>query len=85
MKRIRTKEIILYVLGILFCKVEIADCYPLIPAYFTALYISMESRWLTLGACFVGMACFLPVTPAYQIRSGNGGNYPDHPSDRMGR
>lgn len=62
MKRIRTKEIILYVLGILFCKVEIADCYPLIPAYFTALYISMESRWLTLGACFVGMACFLPVT-----------------------
>ena len=62
MKRIRTKEIILYVLGILFCKVEIADCYPLIPAYFTALYISMESRWLTLGACFVGMASFLPVT-----------------------
>lgn len=51
--------------------------------FYGTLY-SMESRWLTLGACFVdGM--FPAGDTAYQIRSGNGGNYPDHPSDRMGR
>ena len=82
MKRIRTKEIILYVLGILFCKVEIADCYPLIPAYFTALY---GKPLADARGVFCGNGMFPAGDTAYQIRSGNGGNYPDHPSDRMGR
>lgn len=34
---------------------------------------------------FCGNGMFPAGDTAYQIRSGNGGNYPDHPSDRMGR
>lgn len=62
MKRIKTKEMILYVLAILCCKVSIADCYPFIAAYFTVLYLEMDRRLLTLAACYIGMAFFLPIT-----------------------
>ncbi len=61
MKRIRTKEMILYVLGVLVCKVGVADIYPFITAYFTILYLEMDRRLLTFAACYLGMAIFLPV------------------------
>lgn len=61
MKRIKTKEMILYVIGILVCKVGIADCYPLITAVFTILYLEMDRRLLTFAAVYLGMAIFLPV------------------------
>ena len=62
MKRIRTKEIILYIIAMLLCKVSIAECYPFIVAYFTILYLELDKRWLTLVAVYLGMALFLPVT-----------------------
>ncbi|MCI8327674.1 MAG: SpoIIE family protein phosphatase [Lachnospiraceae bacterium] len=62
MKRIRTKEMILYVLGVLLCKVGIADCYPFITAYFTILYLEMDRKIMAFVTCYIGMVIFLPVT-----------------------
>lgn len=61
MKRIKTKEMILYVIAVLLCRVNIADCYPFITAYFAILYLEMDRRIVTLAACYLGMAVFLPV------------------------
>ena len=55
MKRLKTKQIITYFVGMLICRVSFAGCYPIIPAYFAAVYLQDQGRaaftfFLYLGA-----------------------------------
>ena len=44
MKRLKTKQIITYFVGMLICRVSFAGCYPIIPAYFAAVYLQDQGR-----------------------------------------
>lgn len=62
MKRIKTKEMMIYLIGLAMCNVNIAGCYPIVLSYFTAMYMEMNKRLLTLVLTYLGMVIFLPVT-----------------------
>ncbi len=62
MKRQTTKQIVLSLLGLVMCKVTFAGCFPMIPAYFAAVYLEGTGRTLLTILMFVGMAVFLPMT-----------------------
>lgn len=49
-------------LGSLLCGVGVLGAYPLIPAYFAALYLEQANGIMVLGCMCVGMAAFLPLT-----------------------
>lgn len=55
------RKIFLGVVGGLLCKCAIAGCYPLVPAYFAALYLEGAKGWLVFGAFFAGMLVFIPL------------------------
>lgn len=62
MKRLKTKQIFTYLLGVLVCKISFAGCYPIIPAYFAAVYLQDSGRALFTIFAYLGMMIFLPVT-----------------------
>lgn len=62
MKKTGPKQIMLGVLGSAMCSVSIMGCYPLIPAYFAALYLENVSGIMLMGFMYIGMVFFMPVT-----------------------
>lgn len=61
MNKSKWKELVLYVLAIVAAKIEFAGCYPLIPAFFAAVYMEEVNRTLLLVFSIFGMALFIPV------------------------
>lgn len=62
MKKKRMRQMILSGISGLMCGIHIMDCYPLVPAYFTALYLAgVKVGWI-LAATYVGMLFFMPFT-----------------------
>lgn len=64
MKRLSVKQVILYVGGILACQLSWMGCFPLIPAYFTAVCLEDAARGVLSAAMFAGIVLFVPVTAA---------------------
>lgn len=62
MNRIGTKRAVMCIVGIAACKLELAGCFPFIPAFFTAAYLEPGGRaWVALSM-LCGMAFILPMT-----------------------
>ncbi|MDE7313505.1 MAG: SpoIIE family protein phosphatase [Eubacterium sp.] len=64
MKRLNVKQVILYVGGILMCQMSWMGCYPLIPAFFTAVCLEDAARAALSTAMFLGIVLFVPLTAA---------------------
>ena len=62
MKKTGWKQLVLSVLGALFCKISVMGCYPLVPAFFAAVYLEEQGRWLLSMGMLTGMVAFLPIT-----------------------
>lgn len=62
MKRLTTKQVMTSLLGLVMCKLTFVGCYPLIPAYFAAVYLEGSGRAMLTISMFLGMAVFLPIT-----------------------
>lgn len=61
MKKNRIRQMIISILGGLFCNVQVMECYPLVPAFFAAAYIEeVKLGWLFVGT-YVGMLLFMPT------------------------
>ena len=52
------------ILGSLACGVSVMGCYPLVPAYFTALYLEQVNGVVLLAFMYIGMTLFMPLTAA---------------------
>lgn len=64
MKQGKIRQMITTIVGVLLCGVQIMGCYPLVPAYFAALYLEeVKGIWLA-GAMYIGMLYFMPLTAA---------------------
>lgn len=61
MREKKLRKIGLGVLGGLLCKCGIVGCYPLVPAYFAALYMEEVREWSAMGFFFLGMLCLIPL------------------------
>lgn len=62
MKKNGVRQMILSLMSGLVCSVHIMECYPLVPAYFAALYMAgIKVGWI-LAATYVGMIFFMPFT-----------------------
>ena len=44
------------------CSFSVMGCYPLVPAYFAALYLEQVNAFLLLGIMYIGMFLFMPIT-----------------------
>ncbi len=64
MKKADAKQMMLGVLGSLVCGGSVLGCYPLVPAYFAALYLEHVNGMVLLGFMYIGMAFFMPLTAA---------------------
>ena len=64
MKRLSVKQVILYVGGILACQMSWMGCFPLIPAYYTAVCLEDAARGMFSIAMLAGIILFVPVTAA---------------------
>ncbi len=64
MKRLSMKQIILYVGGIFACRISWMGCFPLIPAYYTAVCLEDTGRVALSAAMALGIALSVPVTAA---------------------
>ena len=62
MKKLRTKQAVICIIGVAECKLGFAGCYPFIPAYFAAAYLERGGRLLLGIGMFLGMAFMLPLT-----------------------
>lgn len=62
MKKTKIRETVLGLLGGAVCSVGIMGCYPLVPAYFAALYLENMKSMMLLGIMYIGMVCFMPTT-----------------------
>ena len=62
MKKTSIRQMILSVLGGAMCSVSVMGCYPLVPAYFAALYLEQVSVTVLLGMMYIGMFLFMPLT-----------------------
>lgn len=62
MKKTGWKQMALSIIGAMLCRIPILGCYPLVPAYFAAVYLEEQGRWLLSIGMLVGMAAFLPIT-----------------------
>lgn len=62
MKKTKVREAVLGLLGGAVCSVGVMGCYPLVPAYFAALYLENMKSMLLLGIMYIGMVCFMPAT-----------------------
>ena len=58
MKRLNVKQMVLYVGGILMCQISWMGCFPLIPAFFTAVCLEDAARLALSAAMFVGIILF---------------------------
>ena len=62
MKKNGMRQMIISVLSGAMCGIQVIECYPLVPAYFAAAYITeIKLGWLFL-ATWVGMMLFMPMT-----------------------
>lgn len=64
MKKTGIRQMILSVVGGAMCSVSVMGCYPLVPAYFAALYLEQVSTPLLLGIMYIGIFLFMPLTAA---------------------
>lgn len=64
MKKTGARQMILSIAGGLMCSVSVMGCYPLVPAYFAALYLEQVSAPLLIGIMYIGMLLFMPITAA---------------------
>lgn len=64
MKRLSVKQAILYIGGILVCQISWMGCFPLVPAYFTAICLEDAMRGLFSLAMLAGIVLFVPLTAA---------------------
>lgn len=55
------RKLLFGILGGLICKCGVTGCYPLVPAYFAALYLEEIKGWLVMGPFFFGMLFFIPL------------------------
>lgn len=62
MKKIGARQMILSMVGGALCSVSVMGCYPLVPAYFAALYLEQVNTGLLLGVMYIGMLLFMPAT-----------------------
>lgn len=62
MKKTGWKQLALSVAGALLCKISVMGCYPLVPAFFAAVYLEEQGRWLLSVGMMTGMVAFLPIT-----------------------
>lgn len=62
MKKTGTRQMILSALGGAMCCISVMGCYPLVPAYFAALYLEQVNGFLLLGIMYIGMFLFMPIT-----------------------
>lgn len=62
MKKMGPKQMVLGALGSVMCSVSVMGCYPLIPAYFAALYLEHISGVMLMGFMYIGMVLFMPIT-----------------------
>lgn len=62
MKKTGIRETVLCMMGCAACGVNIMGCYPLVPAYFAAMYLESTGKILLPGAMYIGMIFFMPVT-----------------------
>lgn len=64
MKKTNARQMILCMVGSVMCSVSVMGCYPLVPAYFAALYLEQVSGPILLGLMYIGIFVFMPVTAA---------------------
>lgn len=64
MKKTGIRQMILSVAGGAMCSVSVMGCYPLVPAYFAALYLEQVSAPMLLGIMYIGIFLFMPLTAA---------------------
>lgn len=62
MKKNGIRQMIMSLVSGLVCSVHIMECYPLVPAYFAALYMTGVKVGWVLAATYVGMMLFMPFT-----------------------
>ena len=62
MKKTGWKQLVLGIAGALVCRISVMGCYPLIPAFFAAVYLEEPCRWLLSAGMLTGMAAFVPIT-----------------------
>lgn len=62
MKKMGIRQIMLSVIGGIMCSISVMGCYPLVPAYFAALYLEQISAPLILGMMYIGIFLFMPLT-----------------------
>lgn len=63
-KKTNAREMILGVAGSFVCAANMMGCYPLVPAYFAAMYLEHMNTWVLLGFMYIGMIFFMPLTAA---------------------
>ena len=51
MKKTGVRQMIFGIFGSLACGVSVMGCYPLVPAYFTALYLEQVNGVVLLALC----------------------------------
>lgn len=62
MRQGKGRQMILSLVGGLLCGVTTMGCYPLVPAYFAALYLEEVNGFLLMGVMYIGMLYFMPLT-----------------------
>jgi len=62
MKKTSIRQMILSMGGGVLCSVGVMGCYPLVPAYFAALYLEQVRGPMLLGMMYIGMFLFMPAT-----------------------
>ena len=62
--RLSVKQVILFLGGILACQLSWMGCFPLIPAYYTAVCLEDAARGMFSIAMLAGIILFVPVTAA---------------------
>lgn len=64
MKKANPRQMILGLLGSTMCMINVMECYPLVPAWFAALYLEDANALLLTGLMYIGMIFFMPLTAA---------------------
>ena len=64
MKKMNARQMMLCMAGSVMCSVGVMGCYPLVPAYFAALYLERVSGPVLLGMMYIGMFVFMPTAAA---------------------
>lgn len=64
MKKMNARQMMLCMAGSVMCSVGVMGCYPLVPAYFAALYLERVSGPVLLGMMYIGMFVFMSTAAA---------------------